>query len=165
MVAILTPQEVVDLVFAPLDSAPPSPADSQHLGTFTDASAQGCWTTCTAKIRAFALECLRLGWDRCSGKFEEMRQVIEGQIELLGEQADEMRDRLRRDLHSVLENYVEYASSLIPLETTVGGEKLRLSKVDVSYKLVLSGSLGLSLEGLFKVMGQNEVSIVGSYSR
>ena len=164
IVAILTPEEMVDRLFEPLDMGTPLAPDAQHLEAIGSA-ASGCWTTCVATIREFALDCLRLGWDCCSERFDGVRTFVEKEVSLLGDQADEVTDLLRRQLHEVLNNYVEYASSLIPLETTVGGETLTLSNVDVSYKIVVSGSVGLSLEGLFKVIGQGEVAIVGTYSR
>ena len=164
MVLISKPEDMLEQIFRPLAIDEHEPENSQKLGAISSA-ARGCWLACSTKIRAFALDCARKGWDACHEKFDPFLESIQSEIDLLGEEAHEVTESLQVKLHAVLDNYVQYASNMIPLETSVHGTTLRLSNLEVSYKVMASGSIGISLESLFKVIGQGEVGIVGTYTR
>ncbi len=143
-------------------------ADSRHTTDESlysvSATVQACFNGYVSSIKDVVRKCATDGWENCREAVEELECAIERGKEALGVKGDEFVRYFGERLHDVARTYVDGLMNLIPLTTTVSGKEFELSSVEMSYKLVVGGSIGASLSALCEFVGQGQLVVSGAYS-
>jgi hypothetical protein len=96
---------------------------------------------------------------------DEAVREVEEVLKKAGAKALEVEAALRERIETYLRSFVNAALQRVPTRITIGDGLLSLVKVQITHKLLLSGTLKTSIDGALSMTTGGELSIQGEYAR
>jgi hypothetical protein len=86
-------------------------------------------------------------------------------IDQAGEAADWLREKLREALQKLVRSCIELAVASIALSYSIEGVMLRLKSIEIGQTITLSGEVEASIQRVFSLMADGELSVSASYEQ
>ncbi len=103
------------------------------------------------------------GKDGAQSLFAEAVSAVEKLLQDVGSQSAEIHGALLERLARFVEALIEDALSRVPMTVEIAGQRFALESVEISQKLLASGSIKMNLSEAFLVASQGEIEVRGSY--
>jgi len=117
------------------------------------------------RVEAVLRKAYRASRDALGGLRQEALAAVDSVLAKAGQKASEVEAALREKIEAYLRNFVDGALKRVPAAIDVGGSSLSLAKVQLTHKLVMTGSLKTSLDGALMLTTGGELTVQGEYVR
>ena len=156
-------EDLIETVFTKVtDDAQSTGLDNTDLETISRAL-PGALEKAWAKIHDVVKECSLKGWKNAKVQVFKVLGEITEEAEKLGLDATEFKKILLDRLRQVFAETFDLMLSFMPSEVKIRGDRYCLNSVELEHKLVLSGSIEVSLTALCKFVGSGEFVVKGAY--
>lgn len=103
------------------------------------------------------------GWEAAKDFVQKVKDKVKDTSERLGQEAALYRARLLEKLQEALQETYNLMLGSLKQQVMVGEIGLPLKGIEIEFKLVLTGSVEVSLTSLCKAAASGEMTIKGSY--
>ena len=103
------------------------------------------------------------GWEAAKELVRKVKDLVKDTAERLGQEAALYRARLIEKLQGALQETYNLMIGSLQSQVIVGEVGLPLKGVEIEFKLVLTGSVEVSLTSLCKAAASGEMTVKGSY--